>query len=303
MKDKDARQGADLCGILSVDKPAGMTSHDVVAALRHIGGQRRVGHAGTLDPLATGLLLLCLGQATRVAEYLMAGRKLYRAAIRLGETTDTYDSEGRLTASAPVGDLSREQIEEALAGFIGQVEQTPPVYSAIKEGGTPLYKLARQGREVSVAPRLVEIEAIELTGWERPDLSLLVRCGPGTYIRSLAHDLGQRLGPGGHLTALRRLASGRWRVEEALSLEQIAEAFQKGAGPGLLRPLDEALSGFAAVALDDERALLVRRGGSVRLSAPEGSRLLRAYSPGGEFLALLEPGRDEGIWHPAKVFV
>jgi tRNA pseudouridine55 synthase len=293
---------AELCGILSVDKPTGMTSHDVVAAVRRITGQRRVGHAGTLDPLATGLLLLCLGRATRVAEYLMRGRKVYQATVRLGAVTDSYDAMGRVVAVAPVDDLSGEQIAEALAEFVGRIEQTPPVYSAIKSKGTPLYKLARQGRAVSPPPRRVEVEAIELLAWNAPDLTLLVRCGPGTYVRSLAHDLGQRLGPGGHLTALRRLSQGRWRVEDAASLEEVAEAFQKGFGPQILHPPDEALLEFAAVALDSEQASSVRHGRSVGLSAPAGSSTLRAYAPTGEFLAILEPEEDSGLWHPAKVF-
>jgi tRNA pseudouridine55 synthase len=293
---------ADFCGILSVDKPAGMTSHDVVAAVRRITGQRRVGHAGTLDPLATGLLLLCLGQATRVVEYLRRGRKVYLATVQLGVATDTYDATGQVVAVAPVGDLSRAQIEEPLAEFVGHIEQKPPVYSAIKSKGTPLYKLARQGRAVSPPPRQVEIEAIELLAWDAPDLVLLVSCGPGTYIRSLAHDLGQRLGTGGHLTALRRLSSGHWRVEDALALDEVAGAFQKGLGPQILHPLDEALWEFAAVALDDEQAALVRHGRNVSLPVPAGDSMLRAYAPTGEFLALLEPGEDEGPWHPVKVF-
>jgi tRNA pseudouridine55 synthase len=294
---------ADLCGILSVDKSAGMTSHDVVAAVRRITGQRRIGHAGTLDPLATGLLLLCLGRATRVVEYLMRGRKVYRATIRLGAATDTYDAEGQVVAVAPVAGLSGARVEEALAEFVGRIEQTPPVYSAIKSKGTPLYKLARQGRAVSPPPRQVEIEALELLAWNAPDLTVLVRCSPGTYVRSLAHDLGQRLGPGGHLTALRRLASGHWRVEDALSLDEVAEAFQKGLGPQIVHPLDEALLEFAAVVLDDEQASLVRHGRSVSLPSPAGSSMLRAYTPAGEFLALLEPEEATGLWHPTKVFV
>jgi tRNA pseudouridine55 synthase len=294
---------ADLCGILSVDKPAGMTSHDVVAAVRRITGQRRVGHAGTLDPLATGLLLLCLGRATRLAEYLVRGRKIYRATVRLGVVTDTYDAEGQVVAVTPVEDLSGEWIEEAAAEFVGRVEQTPPVYSAIKSKGTPLYKLARQGRAVSPPPRQVEIEAVELLAWEAPDLTLLVRCGPGTYIRSLAHDLGQRLGPGGHLTALRRLASGHWRVEDALSPTEVAEAFAQGLGPQILHPPDEALLEFAAAALDDEQTSSVRHGRNIDLAAPPGSSTLRAYASTGEFLAILELEEDTGLWHPAKVFV
>jgi tRNA pseudouridine55 synthase len=165
-----------------------------------------------------------------------------------------------------------------------------------------LYKLARQGRAVSPPPRRVEVEAIELLAWNAPDLTLLVRCGPGTYVRSLAHDLGQRLGPGGHLTALRRLSQGRWRVEDAASLEEVAEAFQKGFGPQILHPPDEALLEFAAVALDSEQASSVRHGRSVGLSAPAGSSTLRAYAPTGEFLAILEPEEGSGLWHPAKVF-
>jgi tRNA pseudouridine55 synthase len=291
-----------LHGILNLDKPPGLTSHDVVLAVRRITGQRKVGHAGTLDPLATGVLLICLGQATRLADHLMKGRKVYRATIRLGVTTDTYDAEGRILAVAPVGELSEAEIRAVLGEFTGHIEQTPPLYSALKKGGTPLYRLARRGVEVSPRPRLVEIEAIELIAWEPPDLTLLVTCAPGTYIRSLAHDIGQRLGPGGHLAALRRMASGRWRVEDALPLERLPAAFAGERWQEVLHPLDEAVAEFTAVALGDEEARLVTRGRRIRLAAPAEATWLRAYGPDGAFLALLELDRATGLWHPTKVF-
>jgi tRNA pseudouridine(55) synthase len=182
-----------LSGILNVDKPAGMTSHDVVDAIRRLAGQRKVGHAGTLDPMATGVLLVCLGQATRVAEYLMRGRKRYRATVVLGAATDTYDGEGEIVSSGGPTDFSQEQIQAALAGFVGRIEQVPPLYSALKRDGQPLHRLARQGKTIELESRPVEIEEMSLLDWTSPSLVVELTCSPGTYVRSLAHDLGQRL--------------------------------------------------------------------------------------------------------------
>ena len=217
------RRVAPLSGILNVDKPPGMTSHDVVDAIRRVSGQRRVGHAGTLDPMATGVLLVCLGQGTRVAEYLMGGRKRYRASVVLGSTTDTYDAEGEVTSSGGLADFQRAEIETALAGFLGPIEQVPPIYSALKQGGEPLHRRARRGEVVEVRPRPVVIDEIRLLDWESPVVIFEVACSPGTYVRSLAHDLGQRLGSGAYLGSLVRLASGRFALEDATSLERLEE--------------------------------------------------------------------------------
>ena len=290
----------ELCGILNVDKPAGLTSHDVVARVRRATGQRRVGHAGTLDPMATGVLLLCLGQATRVAEYLMQGDKVYRARIRLGITTDTYDAEGQVVAQGLVT-ATRPLVERVLAEFVGTIEQTPPIYSAIKHRGTPLHRLARRGKAVAPLPRRVRIETLELLDWSPPELLVEVRCGKGTYIRSLAHDLGQRLGCGAHLTGLTRVASGDFRLGDALPLSVLEDAFARGEGERLLKPIDAALRRFPAVTLDGAAEAQVYVGQPIFLADGPGTELCRAYSGDGRLLALLRR-REGGVWQPHKVF-
>ncbi len=253
-------------GVLNIDKPQGLTSHDVVARVRRITGIRRVGHAGTLDPLATGVLLVCVGKATRVVEYLQRGKKVYDTVIRLGEETDTYDAEGRVVATAEVPDFSRSDLERALDAFRGEILQVPPMYSAVKKDGQPLYKLARQGKEVTRPPRQVTIYAIEILDWTRPDLTLRVTTSPGVYIRSLAHDLGQALGVGGHVRALRRIASGQFRVEDAITLEALEAAGPDW--PRYLHGLRAALAMLPAVILDPDQARRFLHGQRIPLTPP-----------------------------------
>ncbi len=208
-------------GVLNIDKPTGMTSHDVVNRIRRLAGIRRVGHAGTLDPLATGALLLCVGRATRLVEYLVGQRKVYEATVRLGQATNTYDAEGTVAAERPFAHITPEQFQQTLAQFRGPIQQRPPIYSAIKQNGQPLYKLARQGIKVTVPPRAVTIYQLELLDWALPDVRLRIVCSSGTYIRSLAHDVGQALGCGGHITALRRTAVGDFNVDTAVPLPDL----------------------------------------------------------------------------------
>jgi tRNA pseudouridine55 synthase len=309
-------------GILNLDKPRGPTSHDVVNRIRALTGIRRVGHAGTLDPLATGVLLVCVGRATRVAEYLMTRPKVYRARVRLGITTDTYDAEGQVIAEAegasvpvPVLEVSRGQVEAALARFRGTITQVPPMYSAIKHKGTPLHRLVRRGIEVEhilqSKARQVEISRLELTAWEPPHCTLETTCSPGTYVRSLAHDLGQVLGCGAHLTGLIRLASGEFRLEDAVTLEGLVQAAAEDRWPDLLHPIDAALAHFPVLHLDAGAAQRVRSGQAVRVwetlisvevRADEVPSLARAYGPGGAFLALVAYDPETDAWRPRKVF-
>jgi len=291
-----------LCGILNINKPAGMTSHDVVACVRRITGQRRVGHAGTLDPMATGVLLLCLGPATRVAEYLMASDKVYRARIRLGIETDTYDAEGEITSQAATDHITRAQAERALGDLVGSLEQIPPMYSAIKHKGTPLYRLARRGQIIARQARRVEIRELKLLEWAPPKLEIEVHCSKGTYIRSLAHDLGQRLSCGAHLIGLTRMASGHFRIEQAVTLEDLEQACAKGEVARLLQPLDAALQAFPAVTVDQATARKITFGQRVRLSAAPEVPMCRAYAADGRLLALLRYHAG-GLWQPHKVFV
>ncbi len=211
-----AKHRMEPFGFLVIDKPPGMTSHDVVAWVRRGTGVKRIGHAGTLDPMATGVLVLCIGAATRLSEYVMSSHKVYTASIRLGIETDTYDADGQITATADASALTRSEVETALAHFQGEIDQIPPMVSALQQGGRRLYDLARQGIEVERAPRRVTLN-IHLLDLNLPDLRLRVECSPGTYIRSLAHDLGAALGVGAHLTALRRKASGARRVRQPSS--------------------------------------------------------------------------------------
>ena len=326
-------------GILNLNKPRGPTSHDIVNRVRALTGIRRVGHAGTLDPLATGVLLICIGRATRVAEYLMAGRKVYRACVQLGVTTDTYDAEGQVVSEVKgVPQVDRDRIESVLADFRGTISQVPPMYSAIKHKGTPLHRLARQGIEVRREPRQVEIFRLELTTWKPPDFTLEVECSSGTYVRSLAHDLGQALACGAHLTGLTRLASGEFRQEASVSLEgsilyspgyvagiqripalggepeaivepDAEQGERTYRWPDLLHPIDAALTHFPSLRLDARAAQKICSGQAVDLvqSPPlEGKEksvwMARAYGPDNTFLALVKYDGDSGVWRPHKVF-
>jgi tRNA pseudouridine55 synthase len=210
-------------GAILVDKPVGPTSHDVVDAIRRRFQIKKVGHCGTLDPNATGLLIIVLGRGTKLSERLMGDDKVYEGTIKFGETTDSHDSDGELTASLPVPPLTVEQLNEEAATFIGDQMQMPPMVSAIKKNGVPLYKLARKGIEVEREPRLIHIYNFRFTGYTEPLGQFRVACTKGTYVRSLAHDLGQKLACGAHLTALRRSASGKFDVAEALPLDAILQ--------------------------------------------------------------------------------
>lgn len=208
-------------GALLIDKPSGPTSHDVVEAVRRRFKIKKVGHCGTLDPNATGLLVLVLGRATKLSEKLMSADKTYAGTIKFGETTDSHDADGEMIESMPVPPLAVEQLNEAAAAFVGDHLQTPPMVSAIKKDGVPLYKLARKGVEVERKPRLVHIYSFRFEKYEEPIGQFRVACTKGTYVRTLAHDLGQKLGCGAHLATLRRLVSGRFEVSNAVSMEEV----------------------------------------------------------------------------------
>lgn len=293
---------AHLCpgsGILNIDKPQGLTSHDLVVKVRQASGIRRVGHAGTLDPMATGVLLVCFGQGTRVTEYLMESPKVYRAQVRLGITTDTGDAQGGVISRSDPREITLQEIERALVSFQGRIQQVPPVYSALKEKGVPLYRLARQGVAIEPTPREVEILRLEVLDWASPFLEIEVTCSPGTYIRAVARDLGEKLGCGAHLSSLARLVCGRFTLEKAASLQEVEEAFHGGFWGLLTHPIDEALLQFEALILDGEEENRVRHGQSIP-GEPAKTPFLRAYSISGEFVALL--AFEEGLWRPKKVF-
>lgn len=210
-----------VSGLLPVDKPTGMTSHDVVHQVRRHFHIKKVGHGGTLDPAATGLLMLLLGKGTKASHWVMGGDKAYEGTLTLGATTHTQDAEGEVLQEAPWQHLTREQLEALLPEFTGDIEQVPPMVSAIKKAGVPLYKMARKGQSIAREPRPVTIHEIALLDWAPPRARFRMRCSKGTYVRTLCHDLGQRLGCGGHLSQLRRTASGDYRVEQAATLEEV----------------------------------------------------------------------------------
>ena len=290
-----------ISSLLLIDKPTGPTSHDVVAIVRRGAQEKRVGHAGTLDPLATGLLVVCLGAATRLSEYLLGEDKTYAARVRFGQATNTYDADGEVTAASSQLP-ERAAVEAALAPLRGPIQQRPPAFSAIKRGGQRAYTRARRGEAVELEPRPVTIHALELTDWAPPEASLLVRCTAGTYIRSLAHDLGQALGCGAHLTALRRTAAGHFDLAAAVSLAQLQADFAAGAWTRHCRPMDEAVPAWPAVRLTADEAWRVQHGQMLRLTAAD-TEFGRAYNPAGEFFAILRADRAAGIWRPEKVLL
>jgi tRNA pseudouridine55 synthase len=212
-----------LDGAILIDKPAGPTSHDVVDAIRRKFNIKKVGHCGTLDPNATGLLIIVLGRGTKLSEKLMGDDKVYEGSIKFGESTNSYDADGELTASLPVPPMTLDQLNDEAAKFVGDLMQTPPMVSAIKKGGVPLYKLARKGVEVEREPRLIHIYNFRFTDYREPVGTFKLACTKGTYVRSVAHDMGQKLGCGAHLATLRRSVSGRFDVADAKPLTEVLE--------------------------------------------------------------------------------
>lgn len=284
-------------GILSIDKPTGITSHDVVYRIRRLGGLRRVGHAGTLDPLATGVLLLCLGRATRLVEYLMHLDKEYEATVRLGQTTDTYDSDGSVTRERSCAHVTPLLLSGTLSQFQGVIQQKPPMYSAVKQHGQPLYKLARQGLEVERANRTVTVHALQLLGYDSPEVRLRIRCSSGTYIRSLAHDLGESLGCGGHVTALRRTVVGAFSDGGAIPLEALDSRNLMSHVQGM----DLAVAHLPRVDLSEADTTALSHGRAIPMAAlSPATDLARAYDPTGQFLGVIVASGS--FWRPRKLF-
>ena len=286
-------------GILNIDKPSGMTSHDVVARVRRVAGLRRVGHTGTLDPLATGVLVVCLGRATRLVEYVVGRPKTYEAVVRLGQSTNTYDSDGEVTVERPLPEtLSFELLEQALDRFRGDIAQVPPMYSAIKKNGQPLYKLARQGIEIERPPRQVTIYELSILAWEGEQLSLSITCSAGTYIRSIAHDLGELLGCGGHLTALRRTAVGLFTTENGVPLDDLTpENVARH-----LAPAEMAVDHMPRIDLDEVRMGDLQHGRPIHILAEDpDAGLVRVYTPQNRFMGLIKQG--DGRWLAHKLFI
>ena len=283
----------DLHGLLLLDKPLGLSSNQALQKVRHRLRAEKGGHTGALDPLATGLLPLCFGEATKIAGSLLGSRKAYRAQVRLGATTATADLEGEVVRERPVPALDEAMLEAALAGLRGRIVQIPPVYSALKQGGEPLYVKARRGEDVQAPPREVDIFRLELLAHGAGTLELEVECGSGTYIRSLAVDLGEALGCGAHLTALRRLWVEPFRAPAMVSLDQLEAAAEQGeaAMDALLLPVAAGLAGGPALALDEAQSHAVTRGQRIQL-AGHAAGAYAAFAPDGRPVALCELDAD-----------
>ena len=281
-------------GIVIVDKPEGWTSQDVTARLRRVFNTRRIGHGGTLDPMATGVLPVFVGRATRGVEFFEHAEKTYETVLRLGITTDTEDISGTVLTEQDAF-VAGEQLEEVLQRFRGDIMQVPPMYSALKVNGQKLYDLARKGREVERQPRPITIHELTLLGMEADGIHLRVRCSKGTYIRTLCKDIGQALGCGGCMAALRRVSAGEYTIEESVPLQRLLETETPD---DFLRPVDSMFRNFPAVELTEKQEARCRNGNSFTLNITDGT--YRAYSKSGEFLALSKA--ENGTFSTIKSF-
>lgn len=284
-------------GIILIDKPQGWTSHDVVGKLRGILHERRIGHSGTLDPLATGLLVVFIGRATRAVEFAEADRKEYVAGLRLGMNTDTQDITGRIISKET--DIPDEpEVRIAIERFRGELEQIPPMYSAVKIGGKKLYELARKGESIERKPRHITIFGLEITGRSDNDYILDVVCSKGTYIRTLCHDIGAALGCGGCMSSLRRTKSGVFSVDNAYTIAEIQEAADRGEEEKLLLPIDTLFAGYPKLSVDADSEKKLKNGCIINTSSPDGR--FRVYSEDGEFLLLGDV--KDGVMKTVKNF-
>ena len=294
-------------GILNVDKPYGMTSMEVVRRVKRACGMKKgVGHGGTLDPIATGVIPVCVGQATRVMEHLLNGSKEYTCRIEMGVSTDTYDAVGEVVAERDPSFVSRQLVESALRKFQGEIAQVPPMYSALKRQGRRLYDLAREGVEIELDPRPVVVHEISLTGWDPPNATVNVVCGKGFYMRSLAHDLGESLGCGGHLKALVRRRTGPFHIDDAVSLDDAVSRIEEGRTDDLLHNPDSVLTSMRAMIVGNMHLNMIRSGRSlpsgVGLESDSPDERARAYGTDGTFTAIMRFDGKLRQWRPDKVF-
>lgn len=289
-------------GFLNVNKPLKLTSHDVVARVRRrykeLTGSKKVGHAGTLDPLATGVLVLCLGGATRLSDYVMHTTKQYRAQITVGKTTTTYDAEGDIVTEVDASHITQADVETVLPQFTGEIQQIPPMYSAIKVDGKKLYDLAREGKSIERKARDITIDSLQILAWNPPTFELDVVCSSGTYIRSLAYDIGQTLGVGAYLSGLERVASGNFHVDSSITLDTIMNDDEWH--HHMVAP-QNALSDRPSIILSNENLQLIQNGQFIERTNDTDIEVMFAYTTGGQFAAILTP-RDK-FWKPHKVFL
>jgi tRNA pseudouridine55 synthase len=293
-------------GILNLNKFTDATSMDMVRIVKRLTRVKHVGHAGTLDPIATGVLPICFGQATRLMEHLVDGIKGYRAEVTLGVATDTYDVEGTVVGESDPSAITRSQVEALLPVFLGSIQQQPPMYSALKHEGKRLYALARAGVEVERSTREVWVGRLELLEWSLPTMSIEAECGRGFYMRTLAQDIGTALGCGAHLSKLVRLRTGSMDIEEAVSMEEFEAAVNDGSWEHLLEPPDAAVKTLSAISVGQSAEHHLRNGQPVSGGAPDASiqhlEARRAYSGDGRFLGLVRFNRAQNQWQPEKLF-
>ena len=294
-------------GYLNINKDRGWTSTDVVRKLKGVTRSKKIGHGGTLDPIATGVLPICIGPATRFAETVLLGTKSYRVNMVLGSSTDTYDSTGEITEAVQSFEVTRPQIIDVLEGFKGDFLQTPPMYSALHHKGKRLYEFARAGIEVERPPRSVKVLSLKLVEFEGAELVLDVECSHGFYARTLAHDIGEKLGTHAHMSGLTRTHAGPFKLEDTVSIEDVIEIADSGDWRDLLMPIDTTLQHYGSVNLDTSLVEMVRHGRSLPISTfgEDGVRMpgerIRAYTPTGELLAILIFEPDRLRWRPEKV--
>lgn len=289
-------------GILNVHKPTGMTSHDVVDAVRRAAGTKRVGHAGTLDPAAEGVLLVCVGTATRVSDYLMAGTKRYRATIRFGASSTTDDREGTITESPTPPSFAADDLLDSTRAFLGEIDQVPPAYAAIKVAGRPMYDRARAGQIVWAPPRRIRIDRITVESFQDEVAILDVTCSKGTYIRALARDLGRKLSTDAYLAALTRTQSGSFSLIDSVSLDAIRRAGREDYLQRLLYPIDSAVASWPAIVVNRLDASVLEHGGRLDERSGLAGENLRAYDEAGHLIALLTSADLAGGWRPTLVF-
>ncbi len=306
MGGKRRNSGRDVTGILLLDKPLGITSNDALQRVKRLYRAVKAGHTGSLDPLATGLLPVCLGAATKFSAFLLDADKRYRVRVRLGVTTTTADAEGEVVETKPVEGVDEARVRAVLEQFLGLIDQLPPMYSAIKQGGERLYKLARQGVEVERAKRPIHIFSLDLLACEWPEIELDVHCSKGTYVRTLAEDIGRELGCGGHVSRLRRTGVGPYaeNVLEFITLDQVRDlADQEGAAArldALLLPLDSALCHWPAVRLSADAAFYLQQGQAVLVPQAPTEGLVRLYDVSKQFLGVGEI-QDDGKVQPKRL--
>lgn len=303
---REKQKAPAINGIVNIDKPKGATSMDVVRRIKRASKQKRVGHGGTLDPIATGVIPICMGQATRMMEYVVDGSKEYRGVVELGVETDTYDAMGESVREMDYSGVTAGGIEAALESYEGEVMQVPPMYSALKMKGKRLYDLARAGIEVEREARPVNVYDIELVDYTPPHAVIEVSCGRGFYMRSLAHDLGQALGCGGHLKDLVRLRSGPFSVSDAASLEEAEERFLGGDWGSIVHAPDAVVQHLKAIMVEKPVEAMIRQGRPVPagpgVPASEPDERRRVYGADGGFVGILAYNASEAHWQPERVF-